>query len=130
MNDLVYETILGQIVSKANSYLVGKSSKGTRYIMKSREIRAYERSFCSQCSLYKGKHIDGHFTLFVTVYESSRRYDLDNALKTLLDCLQMVDAISDDNLCTRIVAEKHLDRSNPRVVFAIQEHEPRLSLDG
>lgn len=126
MSELKFETIYGQVVSKANNYQVGNNQHGTRYIIKSAEIRAYERTFCLQCKIYKGRHINGHFTLFVAVYESSVRYDLDNALKTILDCLQMVDAITDDNLCMRIVAEKHIDRKNPRVVFAIQEHEPRL----
>ena len=70
--------------------------------------------------------INGRFTFYVAVYESNNRYDLDNALKTILDCLQMVGAITDDNLCVRIVAEKRIDRRNPRVVFAIEEQEPKL----
>lgn len=123
---LVTETILGQVVSKANNYQVGNNRHGARYIIKSPEIRAYERSFSEQCKIYKDKGINGKFTLFIAVYESSLRYDLDNALKTILDCLQYVGAITNDNLCAKIVAEKRLDRSNPRVVFAIQEHEPRL----
>lgn len=126
MDNPLQETIYGQVISKANNYQVGNNRHGARYIIKSPEIRAYERAFCLQCKIYKGKHIDGHFTLFVAVYESSVRYDLDNALKTILDCLQMVDAISNDNLCMKIIAEKRIDRNNPRVVFAIQEHEPRF----
>ena len=62
----------------------------------------------------------------MAVYESSVRYDLDNALKTILDCLQMVKAITDDNLCRKIVAEKHIDKNNPRVVFTIEPHEQNL----
>lgn len=125
---LITETIFGQVVSKANNYQVGNNQHGSRYIIKSPEIRAYERSFCRQCKIYKDKQIDGRFTLFIAVYESSMRYDLDNALKTILDCLQYAGAITNDNLCAKIVAEKRLDKNNPRVVFAIQEHEPRLLL--
>lgn len=126
---LITETILGQVVSKANNYQVGSSSGKARHIVKSSQMRLYERKFREQCTIYKGRDINCHFTLFVAVYESSVRYDLDNALKTILDCLQQVRAIRNDNLCMRIVAEKHLDRHNPRIVFAIQEHEPRLFMD-
>lgn len=120
------ETIYGQVISKANNYEVGNDKHGGRYIIKSEAIRAYECSFIEQCQVYKNKMIDCHFTIYVAVYESSVRYDLDNALKTLLDCLQMAKAITDDNLCRKIVAEKRIDKNNPRVVFAIEPHEPRL----
>lgn len=80
----------------------------------------------SQCRIYRDRLISCRFTLYVAVYESSIRYDLDNALKTILDCLQMAKAITNDNLCVKIVAEKRIDKNNPRVVFAIEEHEPRL----
>lgn len=117
--NLQWETIYGQVVSKANNYQVGESG-GFRHIVKSKEIRAYERSFQRQCSIYKGRLINCRFTLFVKVYESSNRYDLDNALKTILDCLQYAKAVVNDNLCERINAEKHIDPTNPRIVFAIQ----------
>ena len=120
------ETIYGQVVSKANNYEVGNNKHGGRYIIKSDAIRAYERSFIEQCQIYKDRLINCHFTLYVAVYESSVRYDLDNALKTILDCLQMAKAITDDNLCRKIVAEKRVDKHRPRIVYAIQEHEPKL----
>ena len=120
------ETIYGQVESKANNYQVGNDKHGQRYIIKSEAIRAYERSFIEQCKVYKDRLINCHFTLYVVVYESSVRYDLDNALKTILDCLQMARAITDDNLCRKIVAEKRIDRQRPRVVFGIQEYEPKL----
>jgi len=46
---------------------------------------------------------------------------LDNALKTILDCLQMVEAITNDSLCFEIHAEKRIDRRNPRVEFGLEE---------
>lgn len=51
----------------------------------------------------------------------SVRFDLDNSLKTLLDCLQMVGAITDDKLCFQIEAEKNIDRYHPRIEFALLE---------
>lgn len=66
--------------------------------------------------------------LQVTVYYDNARYDLDNSLKTLLDCLQYADAISDDNLCYQILAIKRIDRSKPRVEFQIKEINEHLKL--
>lgn len=116
------EIIYGQVVSKANNYEVGNNKHGGRYIIKSEAIRAYEHSFIEQCQIYKDRMIDCHFTLYVAVYESSVRYDLE----TILDCLQMARAITDDNLCRKIVAEKHIDKNNPRIVFTIEPHEQNL----
>lgn len=100
-------------------------NKGRR-IIKDAVFRAYERSFCSQCTIYRNKGINAPFRLLIDVYHSSNRFDLDNSLKTVLDLLQDVGAITNDNLCMGIEATKHIDRSNPRIVFGIEEIEPRL----
>lgn len=125
IDNMQTETIYGQVISKANHYCIGDGAEG-RHIVKSAEIKRYERSFVRQCSIYKNRMINGRFTLYAAVYESNGRYDLDNALKTILDCLQMAKAIADDNLCIKIVAEKRIDKNNPRVIFSIMEHEPKL----
>ena len=118
------ETIYGQVIGKSNNYMIGNSGE-SRHIIKNPQIREYESIFARQCKLYRDKRISGRFTLFVAVYQSSIRYDLDNSLKTVLDCLQMVNAIINDSQCFKIVAEKRLDKVNPRVVFSIEETEPR-----
>lgn len=118
---------MGQIPGKANHYMaVGGNAE--RRIIKDSTIRAYEQSFCLQCRHYKNKHIDSPFMLQVTVYYDNVRFDLDNSLKTLLDCLQYVDAITDDNLCYQILATKRIDRSRPRVEFQIKEINEHLKL--
>ena len=94
---------------------------GTRRIIKDEKIRAYERSFMEQCTKYRNRRISTRFRLFVRVWHSSVRFDLDNSLKTLLDCLQMVGAITDDKLCFQIEAEKRIDKRHPRIEFALQE---------
>lgn len=120
------ETIYGQVVSKANSYKTVPDSAGGRRIIKNEQIRAYERSFLDQCRIYRGKGISRPFRLHVTVFESSNAYDIDNALKTILDCLQYAGAIANDNLCIGISATKKIDRRRPRVVYGIEETEPTL----
>ena len=119
------ETIYGQVIGKANNYMVVPCGDGKRLI-KNEKIRAYECSFAKQCKIYAKKRISSRFQLFAHIYNTSERYDLDNALKTICDCLQYVGAITDDNLCTKIVAEKSIDRKNPRVEFMIIEEQLNL----
>lgn len=115
------ETIYGQIIAKANHYQAVPGKFGKKRIIKDEKIRAYERAFMEQCKIYRNKRISSRFRLFVRVYHSSVRFDLDNSLKTLLDCLQMVGAIEDDKLCFQIEAEKKIDKYHPRVEFALLE---------
>lgn len=119
------EIIFGQVVAKANSYLAVGGSAG-RHIIKNDRIRAYEREFVRQCRIYKGRMISHRFKLLIAVYQRSTRFDLDNSLKTVLDCLQQAKAITDDNMCYSIHAEKRIDKYNPRIVFTLEEIEPTL----
>lgn len=117
------ETIYGQIIGKANNYQI--DTRHYARIIKSDKVRAYEREFIRQCTIYKGMQINRPFELIVAVYYRHNNFDLDNSLKTLLDCLQYVGAITNDNLCRRIVADKMLDNTRPRVEFSIiAEPEP------
>ena len=84
------ETIYGQVIAKANHYQAVPGKFGTKRIIKDEKIRTYERSFAQQCKIYRNRGISSRFRLFVRVFHSSVRFDLDNSLKTLLDCLQMV----------------------------------------
>lgn len=121
------EIIYGQVVGKSNNYQAVPDGQGGRRIIKNDEIRRYERTFLSQCRIYKNRYISRPFRLIMKVFESSSRYDLDNSLKTILDCLQYAKAIKDDNLCVGIEAEKRVDKVRPRVEFSIEETEPRLN---
>ena len=120
------EMILGQVVAKVNNYKAVPDKCGGKRIIKSDAVRKYEREFARQCRIYRNRQINGQFKLMIAVYQSSVRHDLDNSIKTVLDCLQQVRAITNDSLCYSIIAEKRIDRRNPRIVFAIEEFEPRL----
>ena len=113
------EVIKGQIVAKANNYQAVPDGHGGRRIIKNARIRKYEESFLRQCKKYAGRLIDRPFKLVVWVYHSRNVFDLDGSFKTLLDCLQYAGAITNDNLCKKIVAEKRINSENPRVEFAI-----------
>lgn len=112
-------TIMGACPSKSNSYkVVRKDGHGS--LSKSETLRRYEDSFFLQNSL-RGKKISRRFRFTVDVYYASDRPDLDNALKILLDCLQRSGTIANDRLCAEIHARKLVDKTNPRVVFSIEE---------
>lgn len=125
---LTYEVIEGQVVAKANHYMAVPGKGGEKRIIKDGRIRRYEESFTKQCTIYKGRNIAGAFRLFVKVFHRAEKYDLDNSLKTILDCLQYVRAIADDSLCYSIQAEKRIDSVRPRVEFAIEEICPQGNL--
>ncbi|MEE3495848.1 MAG: RusA family crossover junction endodeoxyribonuclease [Butyrivibrio sp.] len=114
------QVIPGQPPSKANSYRVitfnGHSSLGKTSAMKS-----YEKKFYLMCGAYRNMRIGGFFELYVDVYFQSNLPDLDNALKVILDCLQGCDAIKNDRQCVRIVANKYIDKVNPRIEFTLRE---------
>lgn len=128
--DMETEVIHGQIIAKANHYQAVPGKDGTKRIIKDDKIRAYEHSFMEQCKVYRNRRISSRFRLFVRVWHSSERFDLDNSLKTLLDCLQMAGAIADDKLCYQIEAEKKIDKYHPRVEFALQEVNEQKKLFG
>lgn len=127
-NNLKWETINGEVVAKANHYIAVNNGRGGR-ITKDHKIRRYEASFAKQCTIYKDKAITGDFTLYLRVYYRNMMHDLDNSIKTILDCLQMVNAITDDNKCIRIEADKCKDIYQPRITFAIEEHNNNLFND-
>lgn len=115
------EVIHGQIIAKANHYQAVPGKFGAKRIIKDEKIRAYEHEFIQQCKIYRDRRISSRFRLFVRVFHSSVKFDLDNSLKTLLDCLQMVGAITNDKLCFQIEAEKKIDKFHPRIEFALLE---------
>ena len=110
-------TILGSIPSKSNGYKVGKKN-----FYKDPKLVAYENSFAYQLLQYpKQKCIEKDFSIEVDVYYESRRADLDNCFKILFDSLQKNGLIDNDRYCQRIVANRHIDKLNPRVEFLLTE---------
>jgi Holliday junction resolvase RusA-like endonuclease len=99
--------------------MLGDSKKGHASLAKTPVLKQYEKDFFIQCGEYRDKMLDGYFTLEVDVYYPNQRADLDNSLKILLDCLQLVRAIPNDNKCTEIHARKFLDKESPRIEFKI-----------
>lgn len=111
--------IYGQTPSKPNSYkiiaIAGHASLG-----KTKAMKDFEERFYLQCG-YRNRNIQGFFELYADVYFQSNQPDLDNSLKGLLDCLQGCKAIKNDRNCVKIVANKFIDKHNPRIEFTLVE---------
>lgn len=114
------QTILGQVPSKSNSYKI-ITLNGHGSLAKTPALKQYERSFYLQCNAYRNKAISELFYLKINVFNGSNRADLDNSLKVVLDCLQTCHAIENDRNCIKIIAEKFIDKQNPRIEFELIE---------
>lgn len=121
MKEYDWTTVSGQIPAKANNYKIiykgGHPSLG-----KHDSVSGYETAFYWHLPpAMRNLEINKPFEFYVRVYFTSVAHDLDNALKTLMDCLQYTHTIKNDNKCAKIVAEKCIDKDNPRVEFKIVE---------
>lgn len=114
------QVILGTPPSKSNMYRIIQMGKHAS-LAKTKVLKEYEKSFYLQCNEYRNVNICGLFELHLDVYLQTQRQDLDNILKGTLDCLQHAKAISNDNLCVKIIAQKFIDKANPRIEFKIME---------
>ena len=114
------QTILGTPPSKSNNYKI-ITINGHGSLAKTKALKEYEKSFYLQCNLYRNKNITGLFELHLNAFMPSNRQDLDNIFKVILDSLQHIKAIKNDNLCIKIVAQKFIDKLNPRIEFEIIE---------
>jgi len=116
MTDQKYTTIIGNVPSKSNCYKIG-----VKTLYKTKALSNYEKSFYMQIGALRNKNITSLFEFHSRIYYPSMRSDLDNSQKILLDCLQKTMTIKNDNLCVKLVAEKFIDKKNPRVEFYIKE---------
>ncbi len=112
------QTILGTTPSKSNCYRIEKNAG---FLYKTKALKEYEKNFYIQCSVYRNANIEGYFEIYLKVFYPNQRADLDNSLKVVLDCLQTAKAFENDNKCVKIVAEKYLDKLNPRIEFSLNK---------
>jgi len=114
------QVIYGNPPSKSNCYRI-ITLGGHGSLAKTKAMNQYEKDFYIQCNHYRNKNIEGYFEIYIDVFYPSQRADLDNSLKVVLDCLQKVNAIKNDNKAIKIVAQKFLDKLNPRIEFELIE---------
>ena len=121
MGTLDWVTIPGQVPSKSNTYKV-ITLNGHGSLAKQQALKNYETSFYWHLpGQYRGLMISGPFEIHMRVYFTTMSHDLDNSLKIILDCLQHTKTITNDNKCVKIVADKFLDKNNPRIEFKLIE---------
>ncbi len=116
-------TILGNVPSKSNCYVLGTTRSKGRTIptmSKSGLVKKYEKNFLIQMPpKYRSINYAEYFRIELDVFYPSQRSDLDNSLKVILDCLQTVGTIKNDNKLIQIIANKALDKANPRIEFKL-----------
>ena len=116
--DYGWQTVHKQVPSKSNSYRI-ITLGGHASLAKTNALKDFESAFYMQCGNYRNLNIDKYFEFYAKVYYPSMRSDIDNSLKILLDSSQKAKVIKNDNLCVKVVAEKFVDKENPRVEFKI-----------
>lgn len=117
---MINGTISGKVPSKSNCYRIVKFGKRAG-LAKAPELKFYESRFALQIER-PTEAISDEFSLSVDVYYPSRRADLDNSLKIILDCLQSCGAITNDRNCVEINARRYVDKENPRIEFELKAH--------
>lgn len=116
---MIKQIIYGKCPSKSNCYKIITLGKHAS-LAKTKVLTDYEKTFVLQCNQYRNKNITGLFSIELEVYYDSNRSDLDNSLKIILDCLQKCKAIKNDNNCIKIIANKFIDKVNPRIEFILE----------
>jgi Holliday junction resolvase RusA-like endonuclease len=114
------QVIHGSCPSKSNCYKIIKIGNHSS-LGKTAVLKKFEKDFYIQCNVYRYKNIEGYFEFYMDVFYPNQRSDLDNSLKVVLDCLQKVNAIKNDNKCTKIIVRKFLDKDKPRIEFMLKE---------
>ena len=112
-------TIYGDVVSKSNQYRI-ITINGHASLKKSDAVKEFEKKFYLQNPL-RNANITGFFEIYLDAYFSSNRKDLDGAFKLVLDTLQSSGTIKNDRNCVKIVANKYIDKQNPRIEFTLIE---------
>lgn len=112
-------TIYGDVVSKSNQYRI-ITINGHASLKKTDAVKSFEQKFYLQNTL-RNANITGFFEIYLDVYFSSNRKDLDGAFKLVLDTLQANGTIKNDRNCVKIVANKFIDKNNPRIEFTLVE---------
>ena len=118
-------TVKGQPPSKSNCYkIIKKYIKGRQVasIGKTPALEKYEFDFlaqvpgqCRRLNINKPMSVELHCTF------NSKRPDLDNAAKAILDCLQRSGVIKNDNLVYELFMTKSVNKDMAGVIIKIEE---------
>ena len=118
---MIEMTILGQAPSKSNCYgvrCIGRNAS----MYKKTAVKKYEKSFISQIpAKYLNKNIEYFMKVEIDCYYDSRRPDLDNSAKVILDCLQAAGVIKNDNKVYELNMTKNVRSGGSRVDIRISE---------
>lgn len=68
---------------------------------------------------WKKPIIFGEVKVTIDFYFKDKRMDIDNAVKSLLDCMSGI-CWKDDRQIVELIARKHVNKSNPSILISIE----------
>ena len=104
---------------------VFKQIPGTYSLKKSDEVEKYEKSFQNQVPRQMRLRTEKLLIAKVDAFYPDNRADLANCFKVLFDCLQSGNVIANDRQIRAIVAERFVDKADPRAEMTFAEYIPR-----
>ena len=112
--------VFGVIPSKSNSYKMGRGN-----FYRDDKVGQYEIDFHLQTGQIPKMTFDKNADLYVSYefYLKNMSQDADNCEKTINDCLQKFNIISNDKKIIEHHAKKISDKMNPRAIITIKEIE-------
>jgi len=114
-------TIKGQPPSKSNCYRIIRLGQRSS-LGKTAALKKYEFDFLSQVpGQYRRLNIDKAMSVELHCTFNSKRPDLDNAAKAILDCLQESGVIKNDNLVYELFMTKSVNKDMAGVIIKIEE---------
>ena len=119
-------TILGEVISKKNSQRIVRYG-GHSSIRPSKAYDKYQKSAIEQL---QGLEWAGNYPVTMTMYlyrRSLRKFDYDNMLNAVQDCLVKAGVIDDDDMkhLVPIIAGWEKDDTKPRVEIVLEEYRER-----
>lgn len=121
-------TILGKIPAKSSGRQVIKNKKtGKTMVISTKAYYQYEDSFINQIKALEldklGLPVNqkNRIAVFLTIYDTAKRQDIDSFPKTVFDCLQKAGVIQNDNKIDYCKIIRLVEKDNPRVVIYLYE---------
>lgn len=94
--------------------------RGRRFLTK--EGKAIKESVAWEIkSQWKNKKVmESDVKIYIDFYFKNKRMDIDNAIKSLLDCMTGI-VWKDDSQIVELLARKYIDKKKPKIIINVYE---------
>lgn len=122
--------VTGKPATKKTSQRIVKNKAGRSFIIPSKLTSDWNREAIRQLKAqHRGEPLTGEVVARYDVYRGARRGDLSNFISAIDDALQAAGVIGNDNQIVAIIANKLLDRENPRVEIVLTSTMEEIDVD-